>query len=112
MTPGFNGKDLSETSELRKTFIINKELCRLRVDIAALQETRLAESGSVKEDNYTFYWQGLAESERRLHGVGFAVKNKLLSKITTPKAKSERIISLQVTTKRNCTCHQCLCSNT
>ena len=74
MTPGFNGKDLSETSELRKSFTIDKELCRLKVDIAALQETRLAESGSVKEDNYTFYWQGLAESERRLYGVGFAVK--------------------------------------
>ena len=99
MTPGFNGKDLSKTSELRKSFTIDKELCRLKVDIAALQETRLAESGSVKENNYTFYWQGLAESERRLYGVGFAVRNKLLNKITTPKAKSERIISLQLTTK-------------
>ena len=63
MTPGFNGQDLSETAELRKTFTIDKELCRLKVDIAALQETRLAESGSVKENNYTF-WQGLAESKK------------------------------------------------
>ena len=99
MTPGFDGKDLNKTSELRKTFIINRELFRLKVDIAALQETRLADSGSIKEANYTFFWQGLADTERRLYGVGFAVNNKLLSKTTTPKAKSERIISLQLSTK-------------
>ena len=40
-----NLKDISNT---RKITIINDELRRLNVDIATLQETRLAESGTLK----------------------------------------------------------------
>ena len=36
--------------------IINAELPRLGIDIAALQETRLADNGSLTEMHYTFFW--------------------------------------------------------
>ena len=80
MTTGW-ASDYQAISDLRKTAIINKELLRLQVDIAALQETRLAGSGWLKEDDYTFFWQGKNEEEVSEHGVGFAVKNTLLDKV-------------------------------
>lgn len=92
------GQDLTEVDNIRKTAVVDRELTRLKVDIAALQETRLPNSGSIKERNYTFFWQGLNEN-RRLHGVGFAVHNRLLDSITTPVAVSERIISLKLRTR-------------
>ena len=61
--------------------MINNELLRLSIDIAALQETRLTETGSLREKDYTFYWCGKAADETREHGVGFTVKNSLLSMI-------------------------------
>lgn len=79
---------------------MDHELHRLRVDIAALQETRLAEAGQLKERNYTFFWQGLSAEERRLHGVGFAVKNSLVDSVTTPTAVSERVSSLKLRLSR------------
>ena len=57
MMPGLS-EDLQEISDSRKTAIINNELKRLDVDIATLQETRLADSGTLKEKDYTFFWQG------------------------------------------------------
>ena len=65
-----------KTDDIRKTHIINRELKCLKVDIAALQETRLAVAGTVKEADFTFFWQGLGADEHRLHGVGFAVSNR------------------------------------
>jgi len=80
--------------------VVDRELHRLKVDIAALQETRLADSGQVREEHYTFYWQGLGEKERRLYGVGFAVKNSLVNSITTPIALSERVSYLKLRLRR------------
>ena len=74
MCPGFN-TDPDSVSDLRQTAIIDRELNRLGVDIACLQETRLAGSGSIKEKHYTFYWQGKPEDGPRIHCVGFAVRN-------------------------------------
>ncbi|KAL1250637.1 hypothetical protein QQF64_018433 [Cirrhinus molitorella] len=59
MLTGLSG-DIRDIDDLRKTAVINNELLRLDVDIAALQETRLADSGTLKEKDYTFYWQGKA----------------------------------------------------
>ena len=74
MCPGLDSADLTN-ADVRKTAIIGKELYRLKVDIAALQETRLADCGSLKEENYSFYWQGLNSDQPRHHGVGFAISN-------------------------------------
>ena len=54
MCPGHNSDPLS-VNDLSKTAVIDKELSRLNIDVAALQETRLPEVGSLRERNYTFF---------------------------------------------------------
>lgn len=49
-------EDLQDVSDSRKTAVINDELRRLHVGIATLQETRLADSGTLREKDYTFFW--------------------------------------------------------
>ena len=48
MTPGFSD-NLQEVNDARKTAVIDRELSRLQMGIVALQETRLPETGSVRE---------------------------------------------------------------
>ena len=95
MLPGLS-QNLQDISDARKTAVINNELKRLHVDIAALQETRLADSGTLKEKDYTFFWQGKSSEEHRQHGVGFAVKNSLLNKVEPGSNGSERILTLRL----------------
>ena len=69
------------------------------VDIAALAETRLANEGQVTEPGfgYTFFWKGKSQEERRIHGVGFAVKSKLVKDLNlSPTCVNERIITLRI----------------
>ena len=61
---------------------MDRELQLLNVDIAALQETRLPDSGTLKEEKYTFFWQGLNDDQPRYHGVGFAAKNSIVNNIS------------------------------
>ena len=79
-----------------KTAIINKELARLNIDVACLQETRLADthSGSLMERGYTFFWQGLSQDEPMQYGVGFAVRNSLIATTEIPSGGSSRILAL------------------
>jgi len=97
MTSGLS-EDLQQISDARKTAVINNELNRLHMDIVALQETRLAESGVLREKDYSFFWQGKATDETREHGVGFAVRNNLLDSIIPPTGGSERLLRLQLQT--------------
>ena len=97
MTPGLVD-DPSQITDARKTAIIDHELSKLNIDIAALQETRLASDGTIKEKEYTFYWQGKAPDDPRIHGVGFAVKNSLLPFVTAPSGGTERLLTLQLST--------------
>ena len=89
-------EDLQDISNTRKTAVINNKLKRLNVNIATLQETWLANAGTLKERDYTFFWQGKSSNEPREHGVGFAVKNSLPQDmrdakiITLYKNKGER----------------------
>ena len=93
MTTGL--EDLQNINDVRKNIIINDELLRLGVDIASLQETRPLDSGSLKEKDYTFFWQGKSAKKRREHGVGFAVRNTLL-KMVEPGGKGwERLLTLR-----------------
>ena len=55
MRPGLSN-DIQLIDDARKTAIIDKELTKLDIDIACLQETRLADSGSIREANYAFFW--------------------------------------------------------
>ena len=97
ITPGLS-TDLQTISDLRKTSILNKEFLRLHVDIAALQETQLPDSSSLKEIDYTFLWQGKKAEEPRKHGVGFAVKNTFLDKVQLGHTATERLMSLVLNT--------------
>ena len=51
-----------------------------------MSETRLADEGQLAEvkAGYTFFWSGRGPEERREAGVGFAVRNTLVSKLAGP----------------------------
>ncbi|XP_061142364.1 uncharacterized protein LOC133159416, partial [Syngnathus typhle] len=88
----------------RRTAIIARELRRCRIDIAALSETRRAEEGHLKEEKggYTFFWKGKATDEPRIHGVGFAIKNQLISQLSElPVGISERLMTLRLVLVNN-----------
>ena len=90
--------NLSDVEDYRKTAIIDRELKRLNISIAALQETRLADSGCIAETNYTFFWKGRAPKEPHQHGVGFAIKNTLLASIESPSDGTEHLLSIRMNT--------------
>jgi len=97
MTSGLSN-DIQAISDIRKTAVINNELLCLRIDIAGLQETRLVESGCLKETDYTFFWHGKKEEEVREYGVGFAVRNSLLDKVQLGDTGTERLLSMRLNT--------------
>ena len=86
--------DLLSLSDARKTAVINDELLRLKVDIAALQETCLDATGTLREKDYTFFWQGT----HREHGVGFTVRNSLLRMVEPGDSGSECLLTLLLQT--------------
>lgn len=71
-------------SSPRKFAVIDVELTHLLVSITALSETWLTGSGSIREGNFTIFWNGYPEGKRPLHGMGFAVHNKLLGSTKNP----------------------------
>ena len=85
---------LQDIKDSRKTAFINDELIRQNVDIATLQETRLADCCALKGEEYTFFWQGKRSYEPREHGVGFAVRNSLLRMVEPSSSGSERLLTL------------------
>lgn len=83
----------------RRTALIASELARYNIDIVALSETRLAGEGELSErgQGYTFFWSGRKPEERREAGVGFAVKNALVSKLAgPPKGLNDRLMTLRL----------------
>ena len=58
----------------RRMALVDRELDRYQVDMAALSETRLADVGEAAEAHYTFFWSGKASNLKREAGVGFAIK--------------------------------------
>jgi len=85
----------------RRTALVARELGRYNIDIAALQETRLAEEGQLTEDKggYTFFWSGRSSAERREAGVGFAIKTNLLKNLKSlPKGINDRLMTMQIPT--------------
>lgn len=83
----------------RKTALIARELSRYNIDIAAISETHLADSGELCErlGGFTYYWIGKPTTERSASGVGFAIKNEIArSLIEPPKGVSDRIMTLRL----------------
>ena len=99
MRPGLSN-DLRQINDSRKTAIIDSELERLNIDdIATLQEIRIAENWSLKEQRYTFFWQGKSIEEKREHGVGFAAKNSLLTGYEPHVHGSARMLTIRLSTR-------------
>ena len=91
MTAGLSD-DLQQIDAACKTAIIDAELHRLDIYIAAIQETRLADNRSLTEKHYTFFWQGKELEDRRQLGVGL-LTGTLLSMTEPPTGSSERILT-------------------
>lgn len=91
-------ENLTDISDLGKATVINDELKRLNVDITSLQETRAADTGSMKEKEYMFFWQGKSSNEPWIHGVGFAARNILQSMVEPGSNGSERLLTLHLNT--------------
>ena len=59
-----------ENTDLKKTVVIDAELSRWQIEIAALQEARLAGAGSISEMDYNCFWFGKAPEEPCIYGTG------------------------------------------
>ena len=66
----------------RRTAFVAMELAKYNIDIAALCETRFSESGSLNDLEYSFFWSGKPEGERRKAGMGFSIKTDIVTKLT------------------------------
>lgn len=96
--------NLTTDRPARRTALISQELERYGIDIAALSETRLPDEGSLTESKggYTFYWKGYPIEERRLHGVGFAIRTPLVRLIEdTPIGISPRLMRMRIPLTRD-----------
>ena len=61
-----------------RTALVAMELAKNNIDIAVLNETRCHASGSLNDLDYTFYWSGKPNGERRKAGVGIALKTDIV----------------------------------
>ena len=81
----------------RRTALVAMELAKYNIDIAALCETRFSESDSLNDLEYSFFWSGKPEGERREAGVGFAIKKDIVTKLTEmPRPVSDRIMTMRL----------------
>ena len=88
----------------RRTALVCKELDRFNIDVAALSETRLPDEGNIEEagPNYTIFWKGKSAEEPRIHGVGFAIRSKLVDQHNlVPTAISERMMTVRIPLVQN-----------
>ena len=68
MTTGMD-TDIDNTSDARKTAIINNKFLRPNVDITALQETFFSDQSSIRINDITFFWHGKSVDECKEHGI-------------------------------------------
>ena len=93
--------DLPDSTDrpVRRTALIAQELSRYGIDIAVLSETRRAGEGSLTESEggYNFFWRGPPSTERRIHGVGFAIRTPLALQLEiSPVGVSERLMKMRL----------------
>ena len=82
----------------RRTAFNARELKKFNLGIVALSETSRAgeEQLKVEQGRYTFFWKGLDLEQPRIHGVGFAIRNSLLQKVTEqPLGTNERLTTVR-----------------
>ena len=68
-----------------------------RLTLYFFGKTRFSESGSLSDLEYSFFWGGKPEGERREAGVGFAIKKDIVTKLTEmPRPVSDRIMTMRL----------------
>ena len=82
-------------------------LNKYNLDIVALSETRFPGNGQLSEKEYTFFWSGLPDDDKRYAGVGFALRKNIVKTLEeNPEAINERLMTLRIpiTNKRSLLC--------
>ena len=89
---------LSKSAAASPSAILDRELDRLGVDIAALSETRILGYSHFEEPGgtYTFFLQGRPIGDKCYHGVGFAIRTKLVKHLDNifPVGINERLMTM------------------
>uniref|UniRef100_H3B0C5 Endonuclease/exonuclease/phosphatase domain-containing protein n=1 Tax=Latimeria chalumnae TaxID=7897 RepID=H3B0C5_LATCH len=88
----------------RRTAIVARELSRYNINIAPLSETRCADEGHLREEGggYMFFWKGKPANDRRVCGIGFAIKNQIVSQMTEfPAGINERLMTFRLQLANN-----------
>lgn len=87
--------NLSSITIPRRSALIAKELRRYNIDVAALQDTHLKDTGQLEEvsEGYTFFWSGCNQEEPNYYGVAICIKTKLLRTgvVTEPTYVNDRL---------------------
>ena len=98
----WNVRTLLETkrSAARPTAIVARELDRYNIDIAALSETRILGETVIQETGggYTFFLKGKPDGDKHHHGVGFAIRTKLVPLLQGkyPVGINERLMTMSL----------------
>ena len=97
----WNDRTLLDTVDRheRRYAIFGRELARYNIDIVALSETRISGSSEFVEvgAGYTFFTVGQPEGKPRHAGVGFAIRNSLISQLEEhPKGISPRLMTMRL----------------
>ena len=95
----------SKRSAARPSAIVSRELARSDIDIAALSETRILGDSEFKEPlgGYTFYLKGKPKGDKCYHGVGFAIRSKLVKNLDgrVPLGINERLMTMSLPLKNS-----------
>ena len=100
MVGAWNVRTLLETkrTHVRPSAIVARELDRYGLDIAALSETRILGESVFEETGggYTFFLKGKPVGDKHYHGVGFAIRTKLVKHLDgmLPVGISERLMTM------------------
>ena len=89
----------SKRTPIRPTAIVARELDQLGIDIAALSETRILGDSVISEKGgggYTFYLKGKPIGDKHYHGVGFAIRTRLVKSLEgkNPVGINERLMTM------------------
>ena len=102
ITASWNVRTLLDSKRAcaRPSAIVARELERYNIDIAALSETRILGETSFAENfgssGYTYFLRGKPEGDKHYHGVGFAIRSKLVPLLNSryPKGINERLMTM------------------
>ena len=90
----------SKRASARPTAIVSQELARYNIDIAAISETRVLGDSEIREagGGYTFFLKGKPKGDKCHHGVGFAIRSKLVPLLQGkhPVGINERLMTMSL----------------